>query len=366
MRIGKRETKKFTILFLIIYMFVTGFSPSVTRASVMYILVLGASLIHRRADIATSISISLLLILIYNPFLITNIGLQFSYFGTVGIILLHKNTLQILKNIKVKNLKWKYRISSNTMAILDKIKEILAVTISAQLSILPIMIYHFNIFGTYFIITNLLISVVIAPIIILGFITIFISIINMSFTKIIFAPILNSLIQLLILISNIGELPLAKIYLKTPKIYNIIIYYFLVLLCCFLYQLYNSKNLNQTQRRIRNIIALLKYKFRQGKKKCIGILVISVLIFGFIKVTPKNLEIHFVDVGQGDCTFITTPNNQTILIDGGGSELGNFDVGKNTLIPYILDMGYTKVDYAFISHMDQDHVGRSNLTNAGT
>ena len=71
----------------------------------------------------------------------------------------------------------------------------------------------------------------------------------------------------------------------------------------------------------------------------------------------KNLKIHFLDVGQGDCCFIITPNHKTILIDGGGSSSNTFDVGKDTVIPYLLDKGYTKIDYIFISHFDQDHVG---------
>ena len=63
-----------------------------------------------------------------------------------------------------------------------------------------------------------------------------------------------------------------------------------------------------------------------------------------------------IDVGQGDSTFITTPKNKTILIDGGGSESKDLNVGKSTLLPYILDRGYKKIDYIFISHFDQDHV----------
>lgn len=64
-----------------------------------------------------------------------------------------------------------------------------------------------------------------------------------------------------------------------------------------------------------------------------------------------------IDVGQGDSTFIVTPRNKTILIDGGGSSSDEYDVGKSILLPYILDRGYTKIDYVFISHFDQDHVG---------
>ena len=46
-----------------------------------------------------------------------------------------------------------------------------------------------------------------------------------------------------------------------------------------------------------------------------------------------------------------------ILIDGGGSTGSDFDVGESTLLPYILDRGYKKIDLMFISHFDQDHVG---------
>lgn len=80
---------------------------------------------------------------------------------------------------------------------------------------------------------------------------------------------------------------------------------------------------------------------------------VMMLIFNF---WPRNLKIYFVDVGQGDGTFIVTPQRKTILVDGGGSLSKEFDVGKKTLLPYLLDRGYTKIDYMIISHFDQDHV----------
>ena len=74
----------------------------------------------------------------------------------------------------------------------------------------------------------------------------------------------------------------------------------------------------------------------------------------FINKVPHDLEIYFIDVGQGDSSLIVTPQNQTILIDGGGSE--TYDVGENILVPYLLDRKIKKVDYIIISHFDQDHV----------
>ena len=62
-----------------------------------------------------------------------------------------------------------------------------------------------------------------------------------------------------------------------------------------------------------------------------------------------------IDVGQGDSTLIVTPNDKTILIDGGGSP--SYDVGANILVPYLLDRKINKIDYVMISHFDEDHVG---------
>lgn len=352
---GKRKTKFIVMLFLIFYMFLTGFSPSIVRASIMNIIILGAGIFHRKNDLATSISLSLLIILIYNPFLIENIGLQFSYIATIGIILLQKNIKKVLKNLKIKNKKWKYRLSTKTLKIISKIQEILSVTISAQISILPIMIYYFNIFGTYFLLSNLLISILIGPLLILSLITIILSFIFNPIAKFI-SYFLSLLIHIFIYISNISNIPFSKFYLPTPNVWTIILYYIMVFLFNIIYVLYNSKKLNATIVRFRNLIALIKYKVISNKKRCFRFYIIIFLIFILFKLIPKNLQINFVDVGQGDCTFIVTPFGKTILVDGGGSKSNDFDVGKSTLIPYILDKGYTKIDYMIISHFDQDHV----------
>ena len=354
---GKQKTRFIIILFLIIYMFMTGFAVSVVRASIMAIISIVANMLYRRNDTFTTISISLGLILLYNPFLITNIGLQFSYIGTIGIIIFHKNMLKFLKSFSIKNPKFKYKFNKKVILAVGKIKEIIAVTLSAQLAILPITIYQFNTFGIYFLFTNLLISVIIGPIIILSSLVILLSYILSPIAQI-FLPILKGLIFILTLVSKISKLPFSEIMISTPKILLIIIYYILILIINYIYSLYNLKKLNYTQLRIRNIIALTKYKIRLNKIKyvkysCSFILILIIIFF----TIPKKLEINFIDVGQGDSTFIITPKNQTILIDGGGSLSKDYDVGKNTLLPYILDKGYTKIDYIFISHFDQDHIG---------
>ena len=77
--INKTKRKILCILLLIFFMFLTGFTPSVVRACLMVILVQLSFIFQKKADLISTISFSLLVILIENPFKIQNLGLQLSY-----------------------------------------------------------------------------------------------------------------------------------------------------------------------------------------------------------------------------------------------------------------------------------------------
>ena len=356
-KIGIQKTRVVIIASLIFYTALTGFSPSIVRAGIMGIILMISGLVFRKNDIINSIAISLFFMLVYNPFLLENVGLQLSYLGTIGIIGFNKTIILILKNIQIRNRKWKYKINRKLILLISKIKEILAVTMSASLAVVPVMIYHFNLFGTYFLITNLLASIIIGPITLLGTLLVIISFISINIAKIL-SYILKFLIDILLFISSFSKLPISKIYIPTPTITFIIIIYLSLIISLFIYKVFHERNPNTTILRVRNLLALVKYKFKQNRDDVIKkIIIISIIISLCMIFIPRDLQINFVDVGQGDSTFIITPKNKTILIDGGGSNTGSFDVGENTLLPYVLDKGYNKIDFMIISHFDSDHVG---------
>jgi len=142
----------------------------------------------------------------------------------------------------------------------------------------------------------------------------------------------------------------------TPNMFEIIIYYsFVVLLFCS-YKIKEMKDTNFVNKKIKVYFNSIKSKIFSYKRKILICIILIIFIISIIKIIPSDLKIYFVDVGQGDCCFIITPNHKTILIDGGGQE--NYDIGENTLVPYILDRRTTKIDYCIISHFDSDHVLR--------
>ena len=354
--VGKRNSKILTIVILILYMAITGFSPSIVRATIMGIILILSTIVYKKNDFWNTLAFSLFLILIYNPFLIQNVGLVLSYLGTIGIVVFNKTIFLFADTIRIKNKKWRYKINLKSKR-LKKIKQNIAVTLSAQLAVFPYMIFSFNLFGTYFLITNLLAGLVIEPITIIGIIAVAISFISIKFSNF-FSYVVQFLVNTLMLVAKMSNLPFSKIYFSTPKIITVIVIYISLILFNYIGRIYLTKELSTTQKRVKNIIALLKYYYRKYKKK-IYVVFLTILIVGTLtKFIPKNLEINFVDVGQGDCTFIRTPYGKSIIIDGGGSNIASdFNGGKSTLLPYVLDKGYTKIDFVVISHMDNDHIG---------
>ncbi len=328
---------------------------------IIYIL---SKLIYKANDTLTNISIAALLILISNPYIIYDLGFILSFGGTLGIVLCNKT---ISKIIKIKN------TVNKKETIKEKILKIIGVTISAQIVILPISIYKFNTISIYFLLTNLIIGIVIGPIMTISFIFLGLTILNiLNFNINILQrksilKILEISVQILIYISDISKLPKSKIYIATPSIISIICYFILISIILIIYSISNTSNKENltTVKRFKNIHALLKFKIKYRTKqetknkvkKILNIIIIVIIIFNLFKtnILKENLEIHFLDVGQGDSTFIKTPKGQTILIDGGGTS--TYDIGKNILLPYILSRGYTKIDIVIISHFDTDHIG---------
>ena len=198
--LSKKILKIITIIVLLLFMFLVGFSPSVVRAVIMGISIMVAQIFYKKLDIINSISFSALILLLINPFNIINVGFLLSYGGTIGIVSLSSNINNIFAK---KHSEKKLIIQKRYYAkkITESIKEMLVVTISAQIIIMPIIWYMFNTVSLTFFISNLIASPLMGLVTILGFITIFISFISIPIAKVLAFP-LNISIKFLILIAD--------------------------------------------------------------------------------------------------------------------------------------------------------------------
>ena len=116
----KRLGQLIQIIAIIFFMNLTGNTASVVRAGIMSILLIGSSICKRQNDSLNNIAISAIIQIINNPYIIFDSGFMLSYSGVLGIILFYK---KISEHIHFKSI---------------------ALTISANIFIIPIMIYNFH------------------------------------------------------------------------------------------------------------------------------------------------------------------------------------------------------------------------------
>ncbi len=69
-----------------------------------------------------------------------------------------------------------------------------------------------------------------------------------------------------------------------------------------------------------------------------------------------SLNVHYVDVGQGDCTIIELPDGKTMIVDGGENN-NSVKSHIKTFIQNTLPSGFEYFDYAILTHSDSDHCG---------
>lgn len=310
------------IMILMLFTLITGFEPSVLRAVIMAVTILIGQIIWRETEVFTSISFAALLLLLYNPGILFNIGFQLSFGATISLVLFYKY--------------FKEKLSFKFLP--SFIVDVLAATISAQIGVLPITVFYFNKVSVVSLISNLLVVPVVEFITILGSLMAIFGQIHIVLSTLI-GYVNNVLLSFVLLVTKISaSMPWAVKTVTTPSIILVICYY-AAIIYFFWYR--------------------PKYKAELNVKYCIltALLMFGTVVYGVL--TPKALEVTFLDVGQGDCAFVRTSKGKTILIDGGGyssAKANSTSVGENIVLPFLLDFGINKLDLVIATHGHDDHI----------
>ncbi len=293
--LNKLKGKTIIIMLTLFYfMFLTGFSASVMRATIFYILKNILDLLNIKLDNQKILFLTAFIILIYNPFMIFNSGFQYSFLITLAIML------------KSSSITGNYVIKIFKISLLSFIVSMpITINLNYEINLLSIFL---NIFYVP------LISLIIFPLSILTFLIPFL------------APILKIFILLLEVTNNL--LIKLGINIVVPKMpFLFIIFYYLIL--------------------------LLYYRFK--RKKFLYLLGALISINYFLPKLDNNYYVYFLDVGQGDSSvFISPRKNEVIMIDTGGAVNSDYHVSDNVIL-FLKSLGINKIDLLIITHGDADH-----------
>ena len=293
--LSKKSQNKFISIVLLFYAFITGFTASILRVVVFFII----NSINKDYDFKLSrmkvFLLSLYLLILINPFFITNVGFLYSFacFFTMIIInkYLHKNYF----------------------------KNLVIITFYMTLFTLPITVslnYEINLM--VFVSNFLLIPFVSYILFPFALVTVLFKFLNPIFT---FLTLIMEKVAYYLSIVNF-----TKIIIPKTSIVFIIIYY--TLLISFIYF---------------------------NKKRYLVFLINLIIIIKIIPFFNTFANIIFLDVSQGDSMLYITKNQSKVyMFDTGG--IRNKSVSDNSLM-YLKSLGISKIDYLILTHGDFDHCG---------
>ena len=300
----------------IAFVVMTGASPSACRAALMQTLLLLAPLVRREHDPWTSLSAAALLLLLENPWVITNVSFQLSFAAVAGLILFSSPIQKRLLDLRKKPGRMWRLFASGVSA-----------TVSATLTTLPLVIGYFGLVSLCAVITNLLTMWAIEAVLILGLLSCLLG----SFGAIL-AVVVELLAGYIMGVANVvTAFPFAAAYIQNIPlmIWAVCAYGFLAffLLC----------------RKCRILLPLI----------CLTVGFLCCVLWGNWNYTHDTPVYRALDVGQGQCIMMET-EAVSAMIDCGGPLP---DAAGEQAARTLLSVGKKRLDILVVTHFDMDHAG---------
>ncbi len=315
-RIPIRLSYFLLIAFLLFYVLLVEGRPSVLRATIMTVAFLSGKLLWRDINLVNTLSFSAFFLLIANPSNLFAPGFQLTFTATLSILLFYPKVIKKLPQLPLR------------------ISEVFAISLTAQLGVLPVVVFFFNRVAFSGLLLNLAAIPLVALIMAIGYLFLPLSILS-SFLANILAKSATILIGLLVGISHLpDQINLLSYRTPTPHVWTVFGYYlFLGLL----------------------LLPVKHKRLNRISLGCFFLFLFLIVSYPFPSYT-KNFKVTFIDVGQGESILVELPGTTKMLIDGGGVPDDTFDIGENVVSPFLWRKGIKKIHYLVLTHPHPDHM----------
>jgi competence protein ComEC len=317
-RLSGRHSRYAALLavpFPIMFMLISGAGIPVIRATIMIVTFLIATFLERERHFYHTMALATLIILLLYPHSLMTASFQLTFCGVLSIVIFMKRLFPLLIRFKNRLLAW-------------SISTVLS-TASVTVGTAPLVVYYFYGINLLSVVHNLI------TIPLLTVAATVLSLIGMA------SPYGLYLLRAAGYITDFNiaileRLDFAYLYpLIRPTPFEILLCYAVML-------------------------ALLN-----ARRKAVSALLVVVLIplalfqvYGdYRERFNSDLRVNQIDVGLGDACLIEAPGGVRILIDGGGYPVGDFDMGKQVITPFLLYRKIRHIDYVINTHPHSDHIG---------
>ncbi len=297
------------------YTLLCGLKPPIVRALCMSVVLLFGRSGAVRGNL---LCLTGIVLLCFRPAWILDVGFQLSFGAVVGLI-------WIYPKLRGYFCHWMPEILGEAMAV----------TMAAQLAVLPFLVVYFHQLPLISLVSNILLVPVLELATILTMVGVaFDFVLPLGEAFITMAAWLVD--QVLVQAKFLASLPFSTVIVGSLPLFCAVLYYFALAIWA-------------------DVPCL---QFVRNKERKIFLSTMGTLLLGTIiwkHFAPVPFTAYFLDVGQGDCAVIHTPEREVVVIDTGG--LKNYDTGSRVLVPFLRSLGESKVDALLLSHYDLDHAG---------
>jgi len=311
--VGRRRAIWVAIAGVLIYTLFVGGGAAVVRATLMGILYLLGKHLGRATFAATSLAAAAFLMTMLNPATLWDVGFQLSFAATIGLVLytapLERGATALLA-----------RLTSPEQAVraVGWISEALLVTLAAQITTLPIIVYHFRRLSLVTLLTNLLILPVQPAVMLGGGIATLAGMVWLPAGRVLGWLAWLSLTYTIETVRLTARVPFAAVDLGRMSSAALWAVYGLIgALTWWGYQ--SAEGRAALRQRLVSLWRSLTRRVTDRAMFSFSALLLLLIALAWCSLPDGRLHVAFLDVGQGDAIFIQTPSGRQVLVDGGPS-----------------------------------------------
>ncbi|MFH1739356.1 MAG: ComEC/Rec2 family competence protein, partial [bacterium] len=299
----------------------------ILRATSMAVLLMTGVFIQRPVDRLNVLALAALLILLPWPDELRQAAFQLSFLAVLSLILVVPATVRILS--LPTRLPWSYLV------------QLITASIVVSLSIAPLTIYHFHLWSPVVVIGNLIAIPLLTFLLPVLYLFLIFHHIGLDIIANFLVPVIHSFADWIVSVAEyLASMPWGHFEVTQANL-GVLSAVGLILL---------SISLTEERRTLRG------GKSWRPALICLALVAAGVW-YDVAGALCRPLRADFLALGQGDSTFIRTPDGGTILVDGGPAPRNSTSGWNVPLVDYLLDHGVRRINLVVLTHPQADHIG---------